>query len=68
MGTKALVSPPDVPLGKIKCFGSFGAKYEVGKPLRLLKNGDWMVSIKLVDTGEDVEYSYARLLNDPEAR
>jgi hypothetical protein len=68
MGTKAVVSPPDVPLGKIKCFGSFGAKYEVGKPLRAIGNGDWMIAIKLVDTGEDTEYRYTHLVDDPEAR
>lgn len=68
MGTVASVSPPSVPTGKIKCFGSFGAKYEVGKPLRPLENGDWMIAIRLVESGEDVEYRYTHVLDDPEAR
>jgi len=34
----------------------------------VLENGDWMIAIKLVDTGEDIEYRYTHLLDDPEAR
>ncbi len=54
--------------GEIKSFGVFGPKYEVGQPLRQLADGDWMVRIKLLESGEETEYSYAHLLNDPEAR
>jgi len=68
MLSAANYSPPDVPFGKIKCFGSFGAKYEVGRPLRALDNGDWMVAIKLVETGEEVEYCFTHIQDDPEAR
>ncbi len=59
---------PSIPIGKIKSFGSFGAKYEVGEPVSQLENGDWMVSIKIVETGEKVEYRLSHLQDDPEAR
>ena len=65
---QAVVSPPSVPVGKIKSFGAFGPKYEVGLPLRQTGDGDWMVEVKMVETGESSEYRLSRLLDDPEAR
>ncbi len=62
------VAPPPVPVGKIKSFGPFGPKYEVGRILRQLEDGDWMVEVTLVETGEKVEYRLTRLADDPEAR
>ena len=62
------VSPPAIPVGKIKSFGSFGPKYEVGEALHQLADGDWMIKIKMVETGEEAEYRYTHLLDDPEAR
>jgi hypothetical protein len=59
---------PTLPIGKIKSFGAFGPKYEVGRALRQLENGDWMVEIIMVETGETAEYRMTHLLDDPEAR
>ena len=64
----AMIESPALVQGKIKSFGVFGPKYEVGEPLRKLADGDWMVRIKLVESGEETEYCYSHLLNDPEAR
>ncbi|MBQ0942619.1 DUF5397 family protein [Ideonella sp. 4Y16] len=63
----AVAVPQTVPVGKIKCFGPFGPKYEVGPALRQLDDGDWIVEITLVDSGEKTEYRLTRLPNDPEA-
>ena len=63
-----LSEPPIVPIGKIKSFGELGPKYEVGKPIRPLDDGDWMIHIVLVETGEETEYRYSHLVDDPEAR
>ena len=63
-----LIAPPSIPVGKIKSFGAFGPKYEVGRALRPLENGDWLVEVKMVETGEAAEYRLTRLLDDPEAR
>ena len=67
MHTAASESPPPVPVGTIKSFGLFGPKYEVGRPLFQLTDGDWLVEITMVESGEKVEYRRTRLLDDPEA-
>jgi hypothetical protein len=63
----AIIESPTVPIGKIKSFGPFGPKYEVGHPLRQLADGDWMVEVTMVETGETAEYSLKHLIDDPEA-
>lgn len=59
---------PAVPVGKIKSFGPFGPKYEVGRVLRQLDDADWLVEVTLVETGEKAEYRLSRLADDPDAR
>ena len=56
-----------VPTGEIKTFGPLGPKYEVGQPLRPLDDGDWMIEIVLVETGETAEYRLRHLVEDPNA-
>ena len=63
-----MVALPPIPVGSIKSFGAFGPKYEVGHALHPLENGDWMVEVKMVESGETTEYRLSRLLDDPEAR
>jgi len=58
---------PELPTGLIKSFGRIGPKYEVGRRLRQNASGDWMISIVPVETGEQTEYLYSQMLNDPEA-
>lgn len=64
---QAVVAPPLVPVGQIKSFGPFGLKYEVGQALRQLSDGDWMIEVKIVETGEMTEYRWTRMSEDPEA-
>lgn len=59
---------PAVPVGKIKSFGAFGPKYEVREALRALDDGDWMVEVMLVETGEKAEYRLTHVNDDPETR
>ncbi len=65
---QTLITPPTVPVGKIKSFGPFGPKYEVGQPIRQLDDGDWLIEVTLVETGEKAEYHLTHLTDDPEAR
>ncbi len=58
---------PFIPIRAVKSFGPLGPKYEVGSPIRRLADGDWMVEIVLVETGEKTEYRLSRLNADPEA-
>jgi len=62
-----MMSTPSVPVGTIKSFGAFGPKYEVGQPLRPLDDGDWLIEVVLVETGEKTEYRLSHLKNDPKA-
>ena len=63
----AATTPPPVLTGKIKSFGPFGPKYQVGPALRPLDDGDWMVEITMVETVEKTEYRLTHLADDPEA-
>lgn len=58
---------PAVPVGKIKSFGAFGPRYQVGQPVRQLDDGDWLLEVMLVETGEKTEYRLTHANNDPEA-
>ncbi|MCA6221001.1 DUF5397 family protein [Photorhabdus antumapuensis] len=62
-----MITTPSVPVGTIKSFGAFGPKYEVGKLLRPLEDGDWMIEVVLVETGEKTEYRLTHVNNDPKA-
>ncbi|MEO7717031.1 MAG: DUF5397 family protein [Capsulimonas sp.] len=66
--TVALQIPPIAPTGMVKTFGPFGPMYQVGKTLRPVDDDDWMVAIRIVETGEETEYRYSHMANDPEAR
>ena len=66
-GDQQIMSTPQVPIGTIKSFGEFGPKYEVGHPTRHLDDGDWMVEVVLVETGEKVEYRLTHVIDDPKA-
>lgn len=61
------VAPLSIQIGKIKTLGPFGPKYEVLEPLRAM-NGDWLVKIRLIETGEETEYRLSHIDQDPEAR
>ncbi len=56
-----------IPEGKIKSFGPFGPKYQVGRALCETPEGDWLIEVTLIETGEKAEYRLTHLLEDPEA-
>ena len=64
---KHLIEPPFIPVGRIKTFGEVGPKYEVGQPIRQMENGDWLVEITVVESGEKVEYRLSSIQDDPDA-
>lgn len=59
---------PQVPVGAIKSFGIIGEQYEVIKPLHQLADGDWLVEIMLIKTGETAEYCLSHIQADPAAQ
>ena len=64
---ETVISPPGVTVGQVKSFGPFGPKYKVGQPVRPLDDGDWIVEVTMIETGETAEYRYTHMLDDPEA-
>ena len=64
---QASVVKPSIQAREIKSFGYLGPKYEVGDVLRQLDDGDWMVEVLLIETGEKTEYRLTHINNDPKA-
>jgi hypothetical protein len=60
------LTPSEI-VGAIKTFGEIGDPYEVLGIARPLADGDWLMKIRLVKTGEETEYSYRHILEDPKA-
>jgi len=54
-------------LGKINTIGEFGPIYQVGQPIRRLEDGDWLMKITLIESGEVTEYPLSSIKEDPEA-
>ena len=59
---------PIVRIGQIKTFGASGPKYRVTGNGRPSKEGEWLVPIRVIESGEELEYRYSRFTLDPEAR
>ncbi len=59
---------PSVSTGQINSLGPLGPRYEVGALLRSLEDGDWLVSVRLIETGGDTEHRFSRILRDPKAK
>ena len=55
-----------VPTGIVKTFGEYGISYIVGNPIKVLPDGDVLVSIEVPETGEKMEYKLSQINNDPE--
>ena len=56
-----------IPIGAINTFGYEGIPYLVGEQAKELPNGDILVNITLIQTGEKEQYKLSKLLQDPDA-
>jgi len=61
-------SAPVLPIGKYKAFGENGPHYQITGAAHLSEDGEWMVPIRVVKTGEELDYRYSRLSLDPDAK
>jgi hypothetical protein len=62
----ALAQSAAIPVGVIKQFGPYGPEYEVlghAEP----EEGEQMLKIVLVRTGEETTYGFDAMMEDPEA-
>jgi len=62
-----IIPPLPIPslIGTFKTLGDLGPAYEVVDALRLAADGDWIMRIRILTTGEEVEYRYSCVLDDP---
>ena len=60
----ALAKPTPIPIGVIKTFGETGPMYEVLGPAPLGRKGQ-MIAIRVVLSGEELDYPLADMLEDP---
>lgn len=67
MATQSSIFPSPELVGQFRRFGELGTAYEIMNPVRKLKDKDWLLRIKVVKTGEELEYQYSNIINDPVA-
>ncbi len=54
-------------IGQFRQFGEFGPAYKIMASIRPLEKNDWLLLIQIPETGEEVEYKYSNVKNDPKA-
>jgi hypothetical protein len=59
--------PQDL-VGTYRTFGSYGPTYEVTRVLREIDEGDTVLLLTVLETGEQVEALYSHIVQDPGAR
>jgi len=60
-----VASAPSQLNGTFRRFGSVGPVYEIKEVIRQLDDGDWLLKVKIVQSGEEVEYRLNDALGDP---
>jgi hypothetical protein len=57
----------DTLIGTFRRFGAFGPAYEVTGLAGKDAEKGLLLNVRVLDTGEDVQYPYSNALDDPEA-
>jgi len=65
--TANLLQPINL-IGTWRRFGAVGPVYEIIGPGHERPGGDRLVRIRVVETGEEVDYRLAEILDDPQER
>ncbi|MBF0333732.1 MAG: DUF5397 family protein [Alphaproteobacteria bacterium] len=55
-------------IGTWRRFGLAGPVYQVVKEERELPNGDHLMRVRVVESGEEIEYKLSDILDDPRER
>lgn len=58
---------PAVRIGEVRSFGTEGPKYEITGNGHPSNDGEWLIPIRVVESGEELDYPYSHLALDPEA-
>ena len=59
---------PQTLIGTWRRFGMFGPVYEIVAEGEKLPTGDDMLRVRVVETGEELDYKLADILDDPKER
>jgi hypothetical protein len=55
-------------IGTWRRFGIVGPVYEIIGQDKALDNGDWLMRVRVLETGEEVSYRLKDILEDPKER
>ncbi|MDO9453810.1 MAG: DUF5397 family protein [Stagnimonas sp.] len=55
-------------IGSRHTFGAFGPVYEVLKTVKHLEQDDCLMRVRVLESGEELDYRYSKIKDDPEAR
>jgi hypothetical protein len=65
--TPLLLQPTDL-VGTWRRFGAAGPVYEIIEAGRALPDGDRMMRVRVIETGEELDYRVTDILDDPPGR
>ena len=54
-------------IGQYRRFGELGPAYKIIAPVRPVDQDDWIILIQIPESGEETEYRYSNIKNDPVA-
>ena len=55
-------------VGTWRRFGSYGPLYEIVEAGRPLDDGDTLMRVRVVESGEEIDYKLTSILDDPRER
>ncbi len=62
---RQLAVTPDSLVGTYRRFGIVGPVYEIIEVLHEIDDGDVLMKIRVLESGEEAEYRYSNILDDP---
>jgi hypothetical protein len=60
-----LLPQPTTLVGTWRRFGAVGPVYEIIDAGREMPNGDQLMRVRVIETGEEVDYKFTDILDDP---
>jgi Family of unknown function (DUF5397) len=66
--TLEVTSQPQALVGTWRRFGALGPVYEIIGAGRALTNGDRLMRVRVIESGEEIDYHLAEILKDPAER
>lgn len=64
----SMIPQPSSLIGTWRRFGAVGPVYEIIDTADELPNGDRMMRVRVIESGEEVDYRFTDILDDPRER